>query len=270
MISKQRIAAIFILLAGFTFAFATVLGERGQKETAALVSILEKDKSGNPNLAFTSLNHPTTAAAASAPEESLNLVGNNLTELLARSYINEVFNQNPNGMQNAGGQTRLKIPSINTLGSSLDNAIANQSLEIPKFAKKDIKLLADNPEAQKLYIESLDKTLRKNFSWLKKDIIQIIKNFTESGTNKDLDLLLETIPNFINDLLEIPAPNSMSATHIEFLNLWQKKLTTYQAIKNMNTDPLMAYLALQQIPEIILEDTNLQSVLIERYKELTN
>ena len=82
--------------------------------------------------------------------------------------------------------------------------------------------------------------------------------------------MLETIPNFINDLLEIPAPNSMSAIHIEFLNLWQKKLTTYQAIKNMNTDPLMAYLALQQIPEIIQEDTNLQSVLIERYKELTN
>lgn len=270
MISKRRIAAIFILLTGFVFAFTTVLGEKQQKNSASLVSILPKEKFNNPSLDFKNPNQPKTVAAASAPEEFFDPENNNLTELLMRSYVNQIFSQNPEGIQSVGGQTRLKIPSANTLGSSLDSALANQVLETPRFGRKDIKFTDDNQEAQKLYIESLDRVLRKNFSWLKKDIIQIVKNFTERGASQDLDRMIDTIPNFINDLLELPAPDSLSATHIELLNLWQKKLLIYQSIKNTNDDPLKAYLALQKIPEVIQEDTNLQSVLLERYKKLTN
>ncbi len=270
MISKQRIAAIFILLTGFAFALTTVLGEKQQKNSASFVSILPKEKQNSPNLNFKNLNQPTVVAAASQPEEFLDLENGNLTEILARSYVDQIFNQNPEGIQAIDGQTRLKIPSVNTLGSSLNDVLTNPALDFPSFERKDLKLTADNQKSQKFYIESLDNALRKNFSWLKKDILQIIKNFMELGADQDLNRLIDTIPNFINDLLGLPVPDSVSATHIELLNLWQKKLLIYQSLKNKNDDPLKAYLALQKIPEIIQEDINLQSVLMERYKKLAN
>jgi len=53
--------------------------------------------------------------------------------------------------------------------------------------------------------------------------------------------------NQIDDLLALKVPSQLSAWHLQNLNLWEKKLVVYKAILNLDTDPLKASLAIQQI-----------------------
>ena len=72
----------------------------------------------------------------------------------------------------------------------------------------------------------------------------------------------------MSDLLALRVPTQLSAWHLQNLNLWEKKLVVYNAILDLNNDPLKATLAIQEINNVGQENEDLQNTLNNYVKKL--
>ena len=92
--------------------------------------------------------------------------------------------------------------------------------------------------------------------------------FFQKENPRLLQELVENIPPYVTGMLELHAPRNWEGVHLATINLWQKKLTAYKALLEIENDPLGGYLALQKLPEFVQEDVDLQNIMIREYDKL--
>ena len=116
----------------------------------------------------------------------------------------------------------------------------------------------------------MDDALYKNFKEFEGETaITALQKFLEENNPDLLNYLIKAIPSHIDDLLILEVPSLWASAHLQMLNIWQEKLAIYQAVVDMQSDPLKTYVALQQFTDVVQKDLDLQIILIQKYEELT-
>lgn len=194
-------------------------------------------------------------------------------------------NTNNQKNNNTGNATESLINTlsndiVNSEGSEISkdkvNEMINESLggyfEKDKFTLKDIKISENNSRQDQInYIESVDEDLNEIGEDFKGETAKTtLRKFLEKNNSEPLDYLISNIPKFIDMLLEKEAPPSLAETHVDLLNLWQKKLNIYSSIKNYKEDQLKAFSAIKKFPDIVENELKLQRDIINKYNELKN
>jgi hypothetical protein len=260
----RKITALAILVAGAAVSIWLVVGSRGKIENKEPFIIFE----GNAKKLSANLLFPPNLKTKpeSIPEKSVKTAEpNNLTDLLVQNYMQEIVKRNPTAPQR--GES-LAFPSASTFQNIIQEKMA-QGLSYRLYDLKDIRISENtNPEKQIKYIENLYEILKKYAVVFGTDITIALEDFFKNRNNEKLNRIAENIPPLINELLALSPPKNFAATHLSLLNLWQKKLTIYEAILNTATDPLKAYLAVNQLVPTLQEDFDLQMILAKSYQEL--
>lgn len=260
MINKRKILALIILLAGVIISVSVVSsGDDGGKITTAISEALES----NPALDFensdkenSKLKIPGGSDGNSGGEDV------NMTDSLAEAYSEILFQKISGGI----------FPSEDDAVEELLKKNYLQSLTYKTFDEKDIKVSLNNSGANQIaYVEEVDRALWNNFGEIKNENTSTaINKFFENDDPSVLKKLIEVTPGYLDDLLQAEVPSTWKDFHLEMLNVWQKKLTVYEAIYDYESDPSKASLAVQDLPEIVRKSKDLQLIMVERYEELTN
>ncbi len=263
---KRKIISAVIVLSGFVlFAMIVSMPDKKDREAADKngvsgtgdVSGLGFQVNQNRNL----VTNPTNAGG-SAPTTD------NLTDSLARGLSQNILQMNE-GFDSGQGTSTIKIPSSDSFSEMIDQSIGEQNLRIPVFSQKDIRIGSDNStNAQIAYMESLNDITKKNFAGFNTPILTVLNNFFERIDSDALAKYVSIAESEVGDLLALKVPQQLSAWHLQNLNLWGKKLVVYKAILDLNTDPLKASLAIQEIGGIGQENDNLQNLINEFAKKL--
>ena len=194
--------------------------------------------------------------------------GDNLTDLFVQAYTGEIFARNNGGPKTINGEPTLNMPSEQVLEDFFKKADF-QSVAFRRFEKKDVRISKINTGHDQIaYIESVDRIFKKYTPLFKTTIFSAVQTFFKTKDPKPLTGITAYIPSLINELLALSVPESLLPLHLELVNLWQKKLVTYQSIINSDIDPLKGYVAAKQLPSIVQEDLTIQTKLDRRYRVL--
>lgn len=263
---KRKFIALGIIIFGLLIFLVNVFSARSSDASPFLT--IQKNSDVNPSLDFQAVTNGTQTSG-DAPKGIVS-DASNMTDALARSYLQKIFDKNPNGIAD-GSSSQITLPSLD-LGQTSDQNAIDQALTFRAFTPKDLLVSQDNSnQAQLTYIENIDAALQKDFD--KKfsknyTALNVLDDFINNKDPKPLNSLVNSIPNFVNDLLQMRIPSSWQNYHLETLNLWQQKLVAYQNILNMDADPLRAYLTIQGITNLFQKDLDLQKIAFEKYQEL--
>ncbi len=149
--SKKRIYALAILVASVLFSFV-ILKNGGTPKQDALVSIgssesLETPQKNSPY--FASIQLPTPQTANPEPLASSNSPSDNITENVVNAYTLEILKQNPKGSGLTPGN-RIAVPTKDALNSIMSNQLNTQSLIIPTYSVRDIRVATAPPTKEEL------------------------------------------------------------------------------------------------------------------------
>ena len=254
--NKRWVLALFVLVAAVIVSIS-ILTPSGEKKSDTSKDIAVRT---NSNLQFKSggSNLLGNITENLTPRTKAQEKTGNLTEALIRSYIQSV----------AGNDGAL--PTTDEITSELQDNLSGD-LEFTTFSIKDVITTDRNSQSDQIeYIESVGATLYENFKELEgENVITILQTFFENSDPTLINQFIKSIPLYIDDLLEINAPSLWADFHLQMLNVWQKKLVIYQAILDTESDPLKAYIALQELTDVLREDIDIQSILIQKYQEFT-
>ncbi|MEK7629959.1 MAG: hypothetical protein AAB432_01065 [Patescibacteria group bacterium] len=263
---KRRISALFILLIGVGYFLYTIAFKNGGGEIGSVIQSLVSGNKNDPSLSFEAalLRNPATAGPATAGLANTNQASNNFTDLLAQTYAAKIFNENPNA-QTEGG---IKKSSLDSLGDLL-NGNFSKKIDYSVYSEKDIRISTDaSKEFKIIYIKTVVSILQNHIVAFGETVPAAFSDFLVKKNPAPLNRIIENIPSLISDLLALQIPPNFSSIHLELLNAWQKKLVYYQAIVNFQTDPLKAYLVLNELKNMSETDANLYSFLSEQYQSL--
>ncbi len=263
-------AALITLITGVAFSLFLITSDHPKKGNG-LVTILSVDGKTDidarlkfKNLA--SLSYPETQQEEN--QNNRNLKTDNLTERLTNAYVQEFLRTNQGELQNVNGRPGLKPPPDASLENILQENL-NRGIAFKIFELKDVRISNDNfKENQLAYIGYLDAAGKKNFGGFHETIDQMLNAWINKKNAEPLNKYLNISSRQINDLLAIETPSLWQEFHLQNINLWQKKFEIYTAILNQDGDPLKAALAIKQVPNLIQENQDMQSVLGEKIKEL--
>lgn len=253
--NKRWVLALFVLVAAVAISVFILSSNKKEGD----VFVINPTKNNNPSLQFESgttylLGANTIETKPRNNEEETD----NLTELLIKSYERRVS-------ENEG-----LLFSDEDLSTSLQESIA-KGLDVPWLTSEDIITSNDNSETSQIaYTELVDDALYKNFKEFEGETaITALQKFLEENNPDLLNYLIKAIPSHIDDLLTLRVPSLWASAHLQMLNIWQEKLAIYQAVVDMQSDQLKAYIALQQFTGVVQKDLDLQIILIQKYEELT-
>lgn len=254
--NKRRVLALFVLVAAVIVSISILIPSDEKKsdapkDIAARTNSNLQFKSGGSNL----LENITENLA---PRTKAQEKAGNLTEALIRSYI-----------QNVAGNDG-SLPTADEITSGLQDNL-NGNLKFPAFSIKDVVTTDRNSQADQIkYIELVGTALYENFKELEgENVITMLQDLFENSDPALVNQFIKSIPSYIDDLLRINTPSLWTSFHLQMLNMWQKKLVIYKALLNMESDQLKALIALQELNDVLQEDLDAQSILIQKYQEFT-
>ena len=253
--NKRRVLALFVLVAAVAMSVFILTPNRKEKD----VFVINPTKNNNPSLQFESgATYLLGVSAIETKPRNSEEETDNLTELLIKSYERRVS-------ENEGS-----LLSDEDLSANIQESIA-RGLNVPWLTSEDVITSNDNSEAgQVAYTEFVDDALYKNFKEFEGETaITALQKFLEENNPDLLNYLIKAIPSHIDDLLILEVPSLWASAHLQMLNIWQEKLAIYQAVVDMQSDPLKTYVALQQFTDVVQKDLDLQIILIQKYEELT-
>ena len=249
---RTKVLSVFILLGGLFIALSLVSGGGGESSKDKFLASIEAIKSNDPLLAFEKSGTGNTSSQNTREEASTK--NRNLTDSLSILYLGEIAKKNPNVL----GAKTLTLPEE----TKLEELIASQvggGIISKTYGKNDIKILnSASKDAERLYLENIFALAEESFGGKPAGIDEILTAALEKENSKPLRAYLEAASKQIASLLNIEAPKSLASLHIETLNLWEKKISVYGALLELETDPMAGYLALQSIESIISENELLQ------------
>lgn len=266
----RKIIAFTILASGIAVFFIIIFSSHREIPKAPLLINVTAQKSSNLDFRREAPSLNTSAAIPSFISQKLSgSTGEveNLTEILARAYASEIYKLNPAGPDEIKGQKSLRVLPQEAAVQLLEEQIQN-GFKIQMFTEKDIKVISDNSQKAHLsyYIEALDIII--GGEKLNHTMPEILDALVSEQNTKLIEEYIAFLPSSMESLLMLEVPSFLQTLHLQIINAWQKKLSVFTALRNFNEDPLKAYLALQEVPNIIEEDLNLQEVLIKHYQDL--
>ena len=272
-IDPRKIISALILIAGV--GTAVYLGSETSEKTSKekFLASIEAIKNKDPLLAYekslsTDSSEPSRAVSGKTPDQTGGdlATNNNLTDNLAKLYLEEIAKRNPTL---AGAET-LTLPSE----SSLDELVAaqiTQGIKSKTYTRKDIRISeVSGLSAERVYLESFAATTQKNFKNVSRGLDSMIGALFEKKNQGPLRKYVEAASAEIADLLALETPKTLVGLHLEILNLWQKKISVYDALLDSENDPLRSYLALQSIESIIYENETLDKKLGDLAKKFNS
>lgn len=260
---SRKITAIVILALGFVISVSII--SSGSEEGSALrESPVESEGAVESRLDFTigdrGIQIPKPSNAGPTQVRS-----GNLTDLLTQSYISRMLN-NETGF--ISSPEDLNMGDLEKMISEIDQ----ESFSPGRFTLNDVDISNDNSkEAQIAYIESIYSSLDDLFGNFEGGDVQSIVDKSITGTDqRPINFMIQTIPIFMNELLQMRAPSDLGQLHINMLNILQKELTIYSSVADFNSDPMKAYITITWIPEFIEEGFAIKSILDNLYQRLTS
>ena len=260
MVNKRKKLALIILTTGVVISILIIIPRDAEKKSLAVFS----KKSGDSALSFKSSDNGNLKLNLPEKEkvrEEDFTENANFTEALADFYTRQLLGNSVDG----------SLPSEEEVFVEFQKNIP-QSLIYSTFKEEDIKVSSDSSEKnQVMYMEAVNEAMWNNFEELQgENTSTAIEKLFEEDDSSIIEKLIEATPNYLDDILQIEAPSAWKEFHLAMLNVWQKKFTVYKAVVDYDSDPSKAYLALQELPDIIQRSQDLQLILIQRYNELTD
>jgi len=261
MVNKRKKLALVILAAGIIISILIIIPRDAEKKSLAVSS---KKSEGDPALSFKSSDNENLELNLPEKEKMREedfTENTNFTEALADSYAKQLFGNNTDG----------SLPSEEEMLTEFQRNLP-QSLIYSTFKEKDVRVSSDNSEKNQVtYMEAVNEAMWNNFGEIQgENTSTAIEKLFEEDDSSIIEKLIKATPNYLDDLLQIEAPSAWKEFHLAILNVWQKKFTVYKAVVDYDSDPSKAYLALQELPDIIQRSQDLQLILIQRYNELTD
>ncbi|MEK7651177.1 MAG: hypothetical protein AAB377_01460 [Patescibacteria group bacterium] len=261
---KRKIISAIILLSGLAF-FLLIVNSTGKNQEFPAMVALNKNNSESGFDYRTDKNRDIIPSAISGT--NMSPATDNLTELLAKNISSGILTVNSK-LVSEQGTSSIALPSSNSLGNSIEQSI-EQNMKFPVFGLKDIRIGSDNsPEAQLAYFNTIGEISKKNFGNFKTSIVTMLNNLIENNDSTALAKYARIANKQVADFLALKVPEQLSAWHLQNLNLWQKKFTAYSAMANLSSDPLKMIIAFKEVPNIVQETLNLDSVMKEKYLKL--
>lgn len=245
--TKKSAYAISVLVFGVVVAF-WVLGSGSGNEKGPLLSIASGEKNDPNSPFFASLTLPKeNSGSKSVSGNSAEPLSQNITENVVKAYGAKMLEQNPKGT----GSNTVQVPAEETLNTILANQLDSASLSIPTYTVRDIRVSTKTPTKEELitYFKSLVDAYVREFKSVKGNYFVSMVDAFSSGRTTEIQTHLDAASRFINVLLSMQVPSGWSAFHVEYLNLWQARLSLGSIIANGSDDPFKAYLAITKFSE---------------------
>lgn len=252
---NKKMVAVFIITVGVVLSVFIIIQKQKNMALEGFSNTANKD---NPSFQFES-NEPSFKVAQnndlSGPLPVLET--DNLTDYLIQLYSQEFFEGGPDTLSSEGLTALLQETTI-------------QPSALSRFSIDDISISTDDSTRnQIIYIETVGLFLYEHFKdFENENILTALKSFFEKNDPSLFEFLISAIPPYINDLLTLNVPPSWKEIHVQMLNLWEEKLITYKAIVDLQEDPLRTILAVQQLPELLERDVEIQVILLQQGIEL--
>ncbi len=259
---NKKIIAFAIVTSGLLVSFFILKSPPPQRTDTTFLTT----KSNNPNLDFkTASLVPSKTPNLKFPSPPQNT---NLTDKLGQAFIQAIIGPSSKSVLSSDGVTDIIVPSQESVSKILQEQLS-QGLSFSQFDRNDIRVSnKTSPADQLAYLETLNYLSKKNFANLKNNFVDMLDEWALKQNNEPLKEYLSRIPEQVDDLLSLTVPSTLADFHLRNLNLWQKKLSVFTALINMNDDPLKTYLAVQEMPTIVDESLALQDFVEKKYEEL--
>lgn len=177
----------------------------------------------------------------------------NYTDNLIAKYGMQIAANNPDGPQN----DKVVVPSHDYFETMIAEEL-QRGILYPIVSESDIrKGTSDSREALTIYLKKITTIITQANSVVKTTDIQIQAQKTA-----------ETLKKATQELLAVEVPPSWISTHLQLLNFYQKKMTLFEAISALETDPLKGLLALEELKKIQIEELSLTQTLQKKINEV--
>lgn len=261
---RRKIIAAIVLLGGAVLFFVIISAPTSSN--TPLVTA-KADRGGAGSLDYT-VN--ASGSAATGGSVGQNGSGNgNLTDAMIQSYAQNILQMN-NGFAGAtpNATNTVSFPSVDTMTSQLASSL-DQTLPSKTFASSDVVVESDNSTSSDLaYLQAFSALSAENFSHFKYSLTDVINQFISNNDPTLINQYISVINNEISGLLTIPVPSNLASWHLANLNLWEEKLTVFTAILNIQSDPLKAYIGLNDIDGLVGQTQILQNEINAKLKSL--
>lgn len=257
----------FGLLTAFFIVFSTKdAAQPSQKQP------VDAQPSVDPSFSFVRTPTSQTFPSVSAPStpQTGTPLSNNFTDIFASLYVQKITQRNPAGLELVKGEPSLALPSTQDIGQILQEQTNLFFFPTPFTEKNILVSIRNTTEAQVTYLNALHAISKKYFDSFPHSTAYMLDRWIQAQDNTLLQDYVNRAQKQRQDLLALPVPPAWKAFHIQNLNLWTKKITIYSALIHANDDPLKAQLALEELPNIIEENSLLDNVIENRVQELLN
>lgn len=261
----KTFVALAIIVGGIWSAWQIGAAQNKKNDRVSIKAEAVSGSNSNFNFETTSspaVGLPTIVGSKTGPQSD------NLTDNLAQLYTQQIINRNTAGpTTGANGQPQITVPSENVFDSLLQQNLG-QTIQYREFTLNDLKISTDNSSKNQInYIQNLNNITEKNLG--SANVFAALDKLLNQNDPSVLQNQMTAVSNQIGDVLQIPVPSLWQQFDLEALNLWQKTATIYQAFLGLDNDPLKTYLVLNDFQNVIQETQSLNTVLTNRYQELT-
>ncbi len=238
-----------MILAG-SVLFSFVIAKSGSApQQNILVSMDPSGGSIKSSPYFASIQAPTSQTATPEPLKPANVLSGNITENVLNAYTLQILKQNPKGSGLNGG--KVSVPTEDALNSIVSNELNTQSLTIPTYSVRDIRVSVTAPTKEELttYFKTVVEMHTKEFKNVTSNYFLGIVDAFQNGRTTAIQSQLDAASHYVTDLLSIKVPSGWGAFHVELLNLWQARFSLGTIISQSAEDPFRAYMAINKLSE---------------------
>ncbi len=182
----------------------------------------------------------------------------NLTERLAGSIIQGVAGNNPEAFLAGADPTSL----VGSLNESDLNRGLSEPLPFRVYTQNDIRVSPDtSKEAQTRYFVRFSEINKRHFGDLPWSIADALDEWTRNENPEPINRYQSAIPGAVNDLLQLTSPENLAILHLQTLNFWERTFSLYDALLNLDRDPVKFFIALRETPDILDEAILIQNAI---------
>jgi len=199
----------------------------------------------------------------------------NLTQVLAQDLSQQVIEGKLGNISDALDPLAIQTSS-RVVNDAIQQIISNarQEFSLPDIPDSEIIVISDNsPAAIGDYAKKVSETI--DYQARKKSVNQEVyeseneilylavqnKDFTE--VNKYIDFY----GKIFEEIKQVPAPSSLKDIHKQQLGIFQVTKNIYKAVKEIDSDPLKASLALEQYQEVMNLSLEISQEVIKRLSQ---
>lgn len=263
--SRRFFLAVAILISG-ALASVFIIGSSAQDVASNAQNAMNVSAPASADVGVSA--GATQQNAAPTPGESERSAAGgdseNLTANLANKLVQNIIQKSPAGI------TRQNLSSLSeTIPEDLLAEQFSAPLSVTSFTRDDLSVARDDSEESQLsYLAELQKINREHFGKIALTIPDAVEAWISEQNVKPLEQYARTIPEFVGELLALPAPPSWSAWHLQALNFWERLYAVANAASAMERDPIKSIIAVREAVGVLEDITLLQTMLEKKAEQL--